>query len=547
MKKGFFFSLSAIMLLIFAVVSITQHLSVVRENEMFYSDLISLTSYQTVFSNFNTNSLSTMVGSVGKFAMFKMANYTAYNQITVPSGRDNYTNIRLVFQDLINKGNTSISYFENQSYKPLNYSSAEMNNTLAGVASDLNMNFNSIGYVVNEISFNITNISMASPSLVNITADITINVSDSLGRSSYFVSYRNFSSNISIEGLPDPLANNYVQREGFNKGGNSNLSRWFLFRHDGDDIEYEFDSSVSTYATTAEAGQGWFYGPIISVGEVARSGDPQDPGLYILYGNFTNMTDGTSVENWSHYGAYIITSNILYDEFDCCEDNCSESVDSVFNPTKWDTLNSGACKPRPSDEGINTTKPFVVAPDFDLSDIPDSTDFRNENNNITLFFATGNYPDDVSIDPKDKTITTVKFLGIETLRDQFICDYYYQTELGPNFLQRMLVNGYSYSDEDNGLTSMYVENEFLGKSSEQYPFRDYSSADFEFMDQYSNSGRSPGDLVVVRGMPGCKSRDMCMLTNSLRSIIMTDDLSSNLRIPSSLTCLISDRKCWGAQ
>jgi len=538
MKKGFFFSLSAIMLLTFAVVSITQHLSVVRENEMFYSDLISLTSYQTVFSNFNTNSLSTMLGAVGKFALFKMANYTAFNPIDAV-GADNYTNIRLVFQELVNNGNAPISYFSNESYAPLNYTSSERNNTLRGIADQLNRNFNAIGYNTNEISFTITNISMASPSSVNITADIIINVSDSLGRSSYFASYRNFTSNISIEGLPDPLANSYVAKENLNRGG-SNLSRWFLFRHDRDDLIYDFDPAIGTHTTDAEAGQGWFYGPIISAEDAARE-DPQYPELFVLYGNFTEIMD-LGEEKWGKYGAYIITSGISY-ESNCCEDNCSENIDLTFNPTEWYD-SGGTCRSRPYSDGTYILKPFIVAPEFDASDLV-GANFENEMDPAekTVFFATGNDPESVSVDPKKKNMATARFLGIEGLRDQFICDYYYKTGMGPNFLQRMLVEGYSMADPDNGITSMYVEKEFLGDGME---YNGYSSADFEFMRMFNS--RSPGgDLVVVRGMPGCKSRDVCMLTSSLRSIIMTEGLSVDLGIPSALTCDLNDRECWGVQ
>jgi hypothetical protein len=336
------------------------------------------------------------------------------------------------------------------------------------------------------------------------------------------------------------LANSYVVEKGLNHGG-SNLSRWFLFRHDGPDIDYDFDYAVASYPTHAEAGQGWFYGPIIPIDEAIRSGDPEDPLLYILYGNFTDMID---YENYTHYGAYILTNSISYDDSDCCEDNCSELMDSTFNPTDWYTSSSGACRSQryPDNEGTYTDKPFVIAPNFDASRMTD-TEFKNENDAKTVFFSTGNYPDEN--DPKSKAMTTnIRFLGIEKLRDQFICDYYYSTGLGPNFLQRMMFNGYLYSDEENGLTSMYVEKEFLGTNDD---YKDSSSADFEFMKNYKSRG-SIGELYIIRGMPGCKSSGMCMGTSSLRRIIMSEQLLNDLLRTSTsfgLQCKLSDVECWG--
>lgn len=295
MNKGFFLSLSALVFLVFAVSSVTQHLSAIRENEIFYADLMNLLSYQTVFSNFNNGSMSATLGATGKFALYKMANYTTYNPIK-DTGDDekNMNNSALIFQSLINNGTSDASLFEDQGKAKLAYSGAEMNYTLNNFAFLLNESLAPIGYRMNELRFNNTRIEMASPHSVMLTADIIINVSDALGRSEYRVVYRDLGANVSIEGLPDPMLNRYLYDGGINEKQNFS---WFMFMHDnsGNTID-DFSSAAGSIKLSGTlAGQGWFYGPLISVGNANKS-TPDMPDLYILYGN---LSDILNTENWT--------------------------------------------------------------------------------------------------------------------------------------------------------------------------------------------------------------------------------------------------------
>jgi hypothetical protein len=525
MNKGFFLSLSALVFLVFAVSSVTQHLSSIRENEMYYADLMSLLSYQTVFSNFNSGSMSASLGAIGKFALFKMANHTAYHPMK-DTGDDakNMENAGLVFQSLINTGTSDSSLFTDS--KGISYSEGEMGYTLSGFASLVDAVLAPIGYNANALEFADTKMEMKTPHSVLVTSDVIVDVSDSLGRSAYRVVYKGLEAEISIEGLPDPMLNRYLIDEE-HPGGAQNYS-WFLFRHNGDAVVDTFDSTVSsTSFEEAEAGQGWFYGPLVSVAQ-ANAGTPASPELYILYGDFSDILN---TENWTYYGAYIITSSITEMDGDCGAQD-DEDPETVFNPVVY----SGACVASEDPDGTHAEKPFLVISDFAPSDIS-TGNFFDDTGGQTAYFDTGK--DQYRTGPAAKGISQITLYGIEGLRDQFICAYYYKSISGPNFFQRMFQNAQKMSDEDYGITTILVEEEFLGPGN---AYIDWSSVDFEFISTYERTS-APQNLNIIKGMPGCKNRLMCATGTVIRRVIMSEDVKDEFGIQDYLACGINDRLC----
>jgi|GEM_PF-5662298 len=546
MNKGFFLSLSALVFLVFAVSSVTQHLSAIRENEIFYADLMNLLSYQTVFSNFNNESVSATLGATGKFALYKMANYTTYNPIK-PAGADDMDNVMAVFQSLINNGTTDPDMFENSGDR-LTYSGAEMNYTLNNFAALLNESLAPIGYSMNELRFNNTRIAMASPHSVMVTADIIINVSDALGRSEYRVVYKDLGANVSIEGLPDPMLNRYLYEEGISQNEKQNFS-WFMFRHNsGGSVIDGFSSATGSIRfSTGTAGQGWFYGPLISFDRANRS-TPDTPELYILYGN---LSDILAMENWTRYGAYIINNSIIEnDNQGCGAGKEDEDPATVFNPVVY----SAACVASENPEGTHTTKPFAVLPGFNRGTVTGDPDFEyyvddqvsqtGDNPTIAAYFNTGK--DQYHTSATGKRMSEISLYGIESIRDQLICAYYYKSVNGPNFFQRMFRDAYSRKDA-NGLTTILVEKEFLGPNSD---YKGWSSVDFEFVAKYKGSSGAPSqsNLYVIRGMPGCKTREMCATGTVIRRVIgsktvMVDEFA----LPGYLYCGLNDALCTGVE
>ncbi len=532
MNKGFFLSLSALVFLVFAVSSVTQHLSSIRENEMFYADLMSLLSYQTVFSNFNSESMAASLGATGKFALFKMANHTAYNPMKDTGSDDtNMENAEAVFQSLINNGTSDSSLFAH-SDNPLSYSEDEMGYTLNGFASLVNQSIAPVGYTVNTLSFNNTRMNMSSPHSVMLTADVVVNVSDALGRSEYHVVYENLSTNISIEGLPDPMLNRYLIDED-HPGGAQNYS-WFLFKHDGDSIVDEFSNETGSVPFTGSlAGQGWFYGPLISVAQ-ANATTPASPDLYILYGN---LSDILTLENWTLYGAYILNNTIIETD-EVCLGHSNEDPETVFNPIMY---GSAACILENNEDGTYIDQPFLVIPDFKLSAITGSQNtgyFISDNNQYpaAVYFDTGKSR--ISTSARNKGMSEITLYGIEGMRDQFICAYYFKSINGPNFFQRMFQNAQRMSDGENGITTILIEEEFLGPDN---AYIDWSSVDFEFISTYESG--SHYNLNIVKGMPGCKNSGMCATGTVIRRVIVSDTIRDEFGIPNYLYCGIDDPLC----
>lgn len=546
MNKGFFLSLSALVFLVFAVSSVTQHLSAIRENEVFYADLMSLISYQTVFSNFNNESMSATLGATGKFALYKMANYTTYNPIS-PAGADGMDNAVSVFQSLINNGTSNPSAFENPAMPGLAYSGAETNYTLNNFAFLLNRSLATIGYRMNELKFNNTRMEMGSPHSVLLTADIIVNVSDNLGRSEYRVLYNDLSANVSIEGLPDPMLNRYLYQEGISQQEKQNFS-WFMFRHNNDGSVIDSFSSAAgsiPFSVTSGtlAGQGWFYGPLISF-EVANRSTPDTPELYILYGN---LSDILTMENWTKYGAYILNNTIIgTNSAQGCTDKKDEDPATVFNPVLYDA----ACVAgeNPDEAGMkHITKPFAVLPGFRKSMITNDPNNANyyiddqvsqtgDTPSIAAYFDTGK--DQYHTSATDKSMPKISLYGIEGIRDQFICTYYYRSANGPNFFQRMFRNAYSMKDT-NGLATILIQKEFLGPSN---GFKDRSSVDSEFI----AGAPASSSLYVIRGMPGCKTREMCATGTVIRRVIGSKTVMiDEFAMPSYLYCGLNDALCTG--
>ena len=523
MKKGFFFSIVSLVLLIYIFSSLTYKAESIRQQSLNYKESIRLSSYELLYSQLSENNIKDYLEVVGRYALLKMADHTSSNPI-IPGGGDGLDNVRTVFTSLFFEGDSPPQLFEGK--RNIIYTADEKSSkTFVGLRDKFNSSLRENGLILKKFDATITNLNMQSPYEVLVEGTIDIEVLDAYGKSSYSYS-KPFSFTIDIEGYPDPLVNRYLKSSSLDS-----YERYIFKPKDNPNGNLPKDYPRSIYKGTYEfpdaekkasgilGGRGWFYGKVVEYNEI-NSVPQSKKKFYILAGK------KDVIESQTDFGAYIYTDGGF---------TTTDEIDNFLN-------------------SITHDKPFLLYPDFKKSTFYNYKQAVDPEGNVAILFINekeglngGSYG--------GKSI----IYKIEYLRDAVICSYYFNPsslstdtiinpftseEGSPSFLQRMLSDGYKRADPQNGLFSFLVGREFGGDLSSSQSLN--SKLDFEFVGQYF--GDSVGKRNSIRGLPACKSKDMCSINDVsityVPEIIISDQNLNTMWSSSSSMQRISCN--WGA-
>jgi hypothetical protein len=179
-------------------------------------------------------------------------------------------------------------------------------------------------------------------------------------------------------------------------------------------------------------------------------------------------------------------------------------------------------------EDLNFGTPFQeFTADYDINNLYNAKTYYPEHDNGAVLLNSENdvnitddfYPEYSCTGTEDKcpklmkvydnlTTNDVVIYNIERLRDMAVCGFFVASERAPSFFQRMITEGDRF-DSVRGIESFAV-----GK----WALKDYSQVDYEYhycqrIEPYASC--VPYPQYMVKGMPGCKSKQMCQDTDAV--------------------------------
>ena len=484
-------------------------------------------SLMAIMSN---DSLSRFANASAYYATYKLVNYTAYVaplvQVPDPEGHDarnektamvNYTIADLMANGTCKRYEPNIIYTDDEKAKYTFESWQNRAKQAAGL----------MGFAV-EFS-NMSNFTFVQQDewTVNISFAVRMNLTDkqkTMSHSTWIYAKTNFS----IEGFLDPsiTRNDYKQRLGSGLiTGTSTCpgdvisdipTQKQIFRAPSDlkNISYYAPTELPIGGGNQIEGQGWFYGPVTEEYpkiEVAGKMEdnpgavpPENRSRYILVHEYNESL----LFYAEQFGAVVVTSvpdDQNFNDFDSggCEYREQYQTGCLNCLHKVELRNGTDCPPNIEHpweliEGAGAnkfTKPFIAVSGIDYIGVNDQPPRPD---------APADYY--ILIDNEFDSSATSRnayhrVWDIGLIRNAAFCGLYINGT-GPSFFQRMLDSSALNLKNDKGLgIESFVVGKWAGGAQDPLHYGN-SRLDWEF---YSSTAQN----VKIKGMPGCKNKEMC--------------------------------------
>ena len=474
-RKGFLFVVTIFLILTYILLSISVWVKSIETAERGYSEMYKESNVGLAMEQITQGKVESVSSMVLNRALFVLNNYSIDNPLKAGPPGDGYHYVNAFFAQWLVSGAPDGEDFE--------YGTApsDSNSSMTAWMASLNNSMSAIGVHVDRFRIYQTDVDT-----LNYSYKMELGMRDMSGATSVSRTYV-IAGSVNITGLPDPAiarASAIISKEHEISG------RRFYF------LKNTYDGSTGSLAPgpvslgSPQAGQGWFYGYLTSTGDSA-SVSMSERGNYILVGTY----DAILHSNYTDFGAYIVTSPILYPDNCYVRDENGTVIatypneGSTFNPVIY---SGAACTPGTG--SVDTGNPFVVASGFDINNAPPCPDLKTGalDRRCMLFVTAA----DVGAGPLQKNSGPQNAYDIENIRDYTLCGYYMHDPAAPSYLHRLMNDSYQYRDSAYGISTfligIYANNTIVDS---------YSRLDY---DVFRMEAGTP-----VRGMPGCKDLSMC--------------------------------------
>ncbi len=467
-----------------------------------------------VLSSLSDKSLSDFANASAFYATYRLANYTAIPTNALPwssatgTGEDNNE-----YTGLVEKSAKELMY-NGTTYPSTNgieYTGAQKTAyTIEGWQEKINTAANVMGF--NATFSNMTNFSFKQLDAwtIGVYFEIDMELQD-LEKTMHHSKTLKANTSFSINGFLDPSVtrNEFERRPGIEYDP-SLVAQSQIFKHK--DYNTTEDVVPILVDNMAPEGAGWFYGPMTE--DYPGEGIFQNTSLLSKIGQYifvAEKVNQTVISFADLYGALLITTQpgiekgktdiyagCTYQQY--MQTNCVNCLET------YEAITPGLpCPEHPNNNriisGTEINVPFIAASGnfgANLSKIPivNRTGMPDESQQFVLF-------DNQYETASQKQQGHHRIWDITRLRDMLICGHYVKG-IGPSFFQRMLANSEDIKNEELGIET-FLAGKWAGGADDQD--NDYRSRlDWEFY-------REMNGYTRIKGMPGCKSKQMCTLSN----------------------------------
>ncbi|MFA5929353.1 MAG: hypothetical protein WC861_00560 [Candidatus Micrarchaeia archaeon] len=519
---GFFFAVMALAMLALVLMTVQVWVMSFEQSDYRASQRFKGEAVRSILTSLSDRTLADFANASAFYATYRLVNYTSdWNSglggTMVPSGDPDNPKTWMVNQTIFELMLNGES--EPNAGRPVEYSSEENSSyTIRGWQGKLNAAANAMGFGINFSGVRNFSYRQIDAWTVGVSFDMDMNITDMEGTMRQNRAMH-AESNFSISGFLDPM----ITRNDMGRtGGDWDLAtKKQIFKLD----EYNVPSDVapvlkhdtiSTGDGAGPEGNGWFFGPITSqtLDEL-----PQSPGTfgasidnlkqYVLVHSY-NTTNSSLASIANSYGAVIVTTTPVpvrsVDANGCnvttqtqCL-NCMRKTEAGgpgCAETAWSTFS-------PGNNPVNV--PVIVVNGWNTDNITSVARADVGNIDVVDHYV---LIDNEYENRDHKREGYHRVWDITRLRDMAICGFYVKGE-GPSFFQRMLAGAESIPNPQLGIEG-FVVGRWAGGADD--PEGDYaadldSRLDWEFYDT------DHGNDVKIKGMMGCKSKEMCAGTGA---------------------------------
>ncbi len=477
-KKGFLFVITIFLILTYMMLSISVWVKALEASERAYSELYKESNVELAIDQLTPAKVANVSDMVMTRAVFRINDLAKEHALRGGPAENEYYYInKSVYEYLIN-GSPSASNFYDE-YEP----ESEGNSSLGGWASTLNASLLAIGvYIDNFEIYNFT-FEQENYKTLNYSFRMDLSMRDTSGATSLVRTYE-VSNKIPVTGIVDPA----MARESGETG--DTIYRQFFFW----DEYLNKNNLAPKRLDNIDAGQGWFYGPVVTVTEAVGIDDDLKR-RYIVAGTYDEIRS-LGYEDMLMFGAFILT-NEPGEGTECDPTHINE--EDTFMAIRYEGVTCGSVS---FDSDTLISHPFVVAPGFDITATEDTLCMdvvENEIKKCVLIIA-NTAPWNVQSDVERKLVTpseSTGIFGIEKLRDYMMCGYYTQDENAPSYFQRLLTDPYTRSGE-----AMGVETFIIGEYADPSIYERLDRIDRKMFEEAIRD-------EFIRGMPGCRDYSAC--------------------------------------
>lgn len=488
-RKGFFFVLITLLILMYIVASLSVFTRTVEISEKRAAEKFKVSNLEAAVDQITNEKVQKLADISTYYALMKLNDHAAYHPVKEGEiGEWEFTHINASMAELVLNGKASSDHFVDGRELSIDFSLAEW-------IDKLNKSLESSGMRVSSFSAENFFFNQSDYDGVNYSFTLHLALEDNAGTASLSRTY-DLKGEINIEGLIDPA----IVRMGMENNLPQDLQKQIFFN---EEYKKRSDMRPKPIEIGKSEGQGWFYGPLVEVAN-AKDVDPIERSQWILVGDYNDIISLKEPDvNYNEFGAYILTNKVkLIPE--CGGEEQSET----FNPIVYDPK----CDKK-IEKNINPPdKPFAVIDGFKIGSLPEETkcpkNLVKQNSGVVrcvLFVAQYDFSE-IKKEP-DKKLKDVHLYGIEKLRDFAVCGYYVNSEEAPSYFQRLLNKSYSRSSP-LGIETFLIGSFIGGKGvdAEGNPLVAYWDDSFSRLDTelaHKKTGKK------IRGMPGCKEKGVC--------------------------------------
>jgi hypothetical protein len=401
----------------------------------------------------------------------------------------------------------------------------EENSSFSKWLSNLNSSISSFGAYVSDFKFYNFKINQSNISTINYSFNIYLSLKDRSVTTAVSRTY-NISGVADVTGLVDPAV---VRASNKLTSSEQEIQRQFFFASAYDEPSDLNPQNLATKSSLLQ-GQGWFYGPLVPVKDAAKI-TSSERHAYIVYGTYQEIIQMIN-PTYSEFGAIILT-NLPTSKGTCTNSGnpatVYENEENTFFKLTYQKDSSGICKPQLNCGTSDCPdRPYIVYYGFSESTIKESCpDFAaGSGSKKCVLFATSYSQQQVHATPELKKYPLQYGGGLyslEKLRDFVGCGYYTNSKNASSYMQRLFSDAYSRN------STLGIETFVVGEYANHTAYKGYSSLDKELFNKITG--------VEVRGMPGCKSRDMCASDPSTGKFsLSTTALTNYLGSASDIAC-----------
>ena len=498
-RSGFFFAVMALAMLSLILMTVQVWVKTFEQSDYRASQRFKGEAVRSILATLSDRTLAEFANASAFYATYKLVNYTSDYTNGGLAGVEHVPEIPSNPKTLLVE-KTAIELMMNGTSEPnagkrIEYSPEEKGTyTIAGWQNKTDTAANSMGFDIQFSDAKNFRYYQIDAWTVGVSFDIEMNITDLEGTMRQNKTMHAESS-FPISGFLDPMiTRKEMEKHGIERGAAAEKQ---IFKHSAYGLPE--DVKPAMVDSLAIEGNGWFFGPIIEEYPSPIGGaNETDLKQYILVHRY----DVDLPTYADYYGAVILTGGVKTVTAGCVEKqieclNCMERQTGRLGcppATEWYPSNV-------NDVGVPV---IVPSNEWDINKVMEVNRAQADGTMKTDRFA---LIDNRYENPDQKKLDGYhKIWDITKLRDMAICGFYVKGK-GPSFFQRMLAGAETISNLDLGIES-FVVGQWAGGAMDQGS-DSYSRLDWEFY------GPAPESNVnKIKGMMGCKSKEMCTADNA---------------------------------